>query len=287
MGQHVRRSQGPAHRLRPVRAGSTASRRRPSAARPRRPRSRSSTCRSAARTASCGRSTACTSWSTATSGAQCGLYRVRSKDGGDTFEKPEAPAEAQRQRRARRPRGPARPGRQIAVHRRAATARRCSTRLTASRVPRLWGEDHLLPRMPDGNGFMAGVLGPGGCIYKIDPDGKNWELVSTGYRNRVRRRLQPRRRAVHLRRRHGMGHEHAVVSADARLPGDQRQRVRLAQRLRQMAAVLPRQPAGHLRRRPRLADRHVASATAPSSPPSIRTPCSCATGATASSTPCT
>jgi putative heme-binding domain-containing protein len=37
--------------------------------------------------------------------------------------------------------------------------------------------------MPDGNGFMVGVLGPGGCIYKVDPDGKNWELVSTGFRN--------------------------------------------------------------------------------------------------------
>ncbi|HMF12969.1 MAG TPA: c-type cytochrome, partial [Gemmataceae bacterium] len=55
--------------------------------------------------------------------------------------------------------------------------------LAGSRVPKLWGEDHLLPRLPDGNGFMRGVLGPGGCIYKVDPDGKNWELFSTGYRN--------------------------------------------------------------------------------------------------------
>jgi putative heme-binding domain-containing protein len=55
--------------------------------------------------------------------------------------------------------------------------------LSGSRVPRHWGEDHLLPRMPDGNGFMAGVLGPGGCIYKVDPDGKNWELLSVGFRN--------------------------------------------------------------------------------------------------------
>jgi putative heme-binding domain-containing protein len=55
--------------------------------------------------------------------------------------------------------------------------------LAGSRVPKLWGEDHLLPRMPDGNNFMAGVLGPGGCIYKVDPEGKDWELVSTGYRN--------------------------------------------------------------------------------------------------------
>jgi putative heme-binding domain-containing protein len=55
--------------------------------------------------------------------------------------------------------------------------------LSGSRVPRAWGEDHLLPRMPDGRGFMRGVLGPGGCIYRVDPEGKSWELISTGYRN--------------------------------------------------------------------------------------------------------
>ncbi len=57
------------------------------------------------------------------------------------------------------------------------------TDLTASRVPKHWGEDHLLPRMPDGRGFMAGVLGPGGCVYQVTPDGKEWTLLSTGYRN--------------------------------------------------------------------------------------------------------
>lgn len=57
------------------------------------------------------------------------------------------------------------------------------TQFSTSRVPKLWGEDHLLPRMPDGRGFMRDVLGPGGCIYKIDPTGQEWELVSTGYRN--------------------------------------------------------------------------------------------------------
>ncbi len=50
-------------------------------------------------------------------------------------------------------------------------------------VPRHWGEDHLLPRLPDGNGFMKGVLAPGGCIYNVSPDGKHWELVSNGFRN--------------------------------------------------------------------------------------------------------
>jgi putative heme-binding domain-containing protein len=55
--------------------------------------------------------------------------------------------------------------------------------LAASRVPERWGEDHLLPRLPDGNGFMKGVLGPGGAIYNVTPDGKSWELVSVGFRN--------------------------------------------------------------------------------------------------------
>ena len=52
-----------------------------------------------------------------------------------------------------------------------------------TKVPPHWGEDHLLPRLPDGNGFMAGVMGPGGCIYNVTPDGKTWELFSVGFRN--------------------------------------------------------------------------------------------------------
>jgi putative heme-binding domain-containing protein len=52
-----------------------------------------------------------------------------------------------------------------------------------TRVPPVWGEDHLLPRLPDGNGFMKGVLGPGGAIYNVSPDGKQWELFSVGFRN--------------------------------------------------------------------------------------------------------
>jgi putative heme-binding domain-containing protein len=57
------------------------------------------------------------------------------------------------------------------------------TKISSSRVPRIWGEDQLLPRMPDGRGFMAGVLAPGGAFYRVDPDGENWELLSVGTRN--------------------------------------------------------------------------------------------------------
>ncbi|MES2696708.1 MAG: c-type cytochrome, partial [Verrucomicrobiota bacterium] len=52
-----------------------------------------------------------------------------------------------------------------------------------SQVPAIWGEDHLLPRMPDGRGFMREVMAPGGIIYKVSPDGKSFEAFSSGYRN--------------------------------------------------------------------------------------------------------
>jgi putative heme-binding domain-containing protein len=52
-----------------------------------------------------------------------------------------------------------------------------------SQVPRHWGEDHLLPRMPDGRGFMRDVLAPGGIIYRFTPDGKSFEAYSSGFRN--------------------------------------------------------------------------------------------------------
>jgi putative heme-binding domain-containing protein len=55
------------------------------------------------------------------------------------------------------------------------------TEIDTSRVPRSWDEDRLLPR-PQGK-FMRGVRAPGGWIARIDPDGKQWELMATGFRN--------------------------------------------------------------------------------------------------------
>ena len=57
------------------------------------------------------------------------------------------------------------------------------TQFDSSRVPLNWSEDHLLPRLWDGNGFMKGVLGPGGWIARLDPEGKHWELIAVGFRN--------------------------------------------------------------------------------------------------------
>jgi putative heme-binding domain-containing protein len=52
-----------------------------------------------------------------------------------------------------------------------------------SPVRQVWGDDHLLPRMPDGRGHNRHVLAPGGIIYRLDPDGKNFEIYASGFRN--------------------------------------------------------------------------------------------------------
>ncbi|MDA7887993.1 DUF1080 domain-containing protein [Akkermansiaceae bacterium] len=46
-----------------------------------------------------------------------------------------------------------------------------------------WSDDHLLPRMPDGRGHNRDRLAPGGIIYRVDPDGKNFETFANGFRN--------------------------------------------------------------------------------------------------------
>lgn len=57
------------------------------------------------------------------------------------------------------------------------------TDVNRSRVPLRWGEDHLLTRMPDGRGHNRDRLAPGGIIYRFSPDGRQWELWSSGFRN--------------------------------------------------------------------------------------------------------
>ena len=52
-----------------------------------------------------------------------------------------------------------------------------------SRVPANWDEDLLIPRMWDAGGHAVGILAPGGYVVSTDPDGKQWEIWSSGYRN--------------------------------------------------------------------------------------------------------
>ncbi len=110
-----------------------------------------------------------------------GLYRVRDTDGDDKFDE----VKLLRKLSGGGEHGPhaivASPdGKTLTI----VSGNQCKvTDLDGSRVPMDWSEDHLIPRLWDGNGFMKGVLAPGGWIAKTDPDGKTWELQATGFRN--------------------------------------------------------------------------------------------------------
>ena len=53
----------------------------------------------------------------------------------------------------------------------------------SSPVAKIWGDDHLLPRMPDGRGHNRHVLSPGGIVYRVSRDGKEFEIFAAGFRN--------------------------------------------------------------------------------------------------------
>ncbi len=55
--------------------------------------------------------------------------------------------------------------------------------VTDSFPAKVWDEDQLLPRNPDGNGHAANVFAPGGWIARFKPDGTSLQLVSMGKRN--------------------------------------------------------------------------------------------------------
>ena len=108
-----------------------------------------------------------------------GLYRVRDTDGDDQLDS----LELLRPLTGRGEHGPhaillAPDGKSLYIIGGNGTT---MTEMATSRVPRVWDEDQLLPRVQ--GRFMRGVRAPGGFVARIDPDGKDWELVATGFRN--------------------------------------------------------------------------------------------------------
>jgi putative heme-binding domain-containing protein len=51
------------------------------------------------------------------------------------------------------------------------------------RMPKTWGEDHLLPVIEDPNGHAVGIRAPGGWVARTDANGERWELWCGGMRN--------------------------------------------------------------------------------------------------------
>ena len=111
-----------------------------------------------------------------------GLYRVTDSNGGDNLDK----VELLRAMDARGDHGvhavvPSPDGKSLFLI--TGNSTKPTELAETSQVPQIWGEDHLLPSFPDGRGHNRGVLAPGGIIYRVDPDGKNFEAYANGFRN--------------------------------------------------------------------------------------------------------
>ncbi|TDQ15093.1 putative heme-binding domain-containing protein [Algoriphagus boseongensis] len=55
--------------------------------------------------------------------------------------------------------------------------------MNSYRLPRVWNEDNLFPLIKDPRGHANSRMAPGGWIARIDPEGKDWELIGAGFRN--------------------------------------------------------------------------------------------------------
>ena len=54
-----------------------------------------------------------------------------------------------------------------------------------SRQPPVWQKDTLLQALPDAMGHATTIKAPGGWISRISPDGKEWTMIASGFRNPV------------------------------------------------------------------------------------------------------
>ena len=51
--------------------------------------------------------------------------------------------------------------------------------------PAVWEQDSLLPAMPDPMGHAVTIKPPAGWICRISPDGSDWTMIASGFRNAV------------------------------------------------------------------------------------------------------
>jgi putative heme-binding domain-containing protein len=111
-----------------------------------------------------------------------GLYRVRDTNGDDKFDQVELLKKFEESGGEHGPHavvlGPDKKSLYVVV----GNQTQLPEGYNVSRVPEVWGEDQLLPRIY-GRGFMKGAQAPRGWIAKTDKDGKQWEIMATGFRN--------------------------------------------------------------------------------------------------------
>ena len=147
-----------------------------------------------------------------------------------------AAPQARRRRRARPARRGPGPGRQVALRRR----RQRHRPPQAGRVDGPADVGRGQPPAADARRprVHARREGPRRLHLPRQPRRQGLDPAVDGLPERLRHRLQPRGRPVHVRLRHGVGHERPLVPADPRLQLGDRGRLRLPQRRRQVAGLL-------------------------------------------------
>ncbi|MCY2960119.1 MAG: c-type cytochrome [Planctomycetota bacterium] len=123
-------------------------------------------------------------------GRVCGLYRLRDTNGDDQLDT----SELLRDLRGSGEHGPhaVRLGPDGALWVIAGNHTDLPEPLDASRLPRTWAEDLLLPRIDDPRGHAVGRMAPGGWIARTDENGAHWEIVVGGFRNAYDIAFDPR-----------------------------------------------------------------------------------------------
>ncbi len=117
---------------------------------------------------------------TRNSASGCGVFRLLDTDGDDTFDKLIELKKLGELAGEHGPHAiiPAPDGKHLYVV--IGNQTKVPSDYTHSRVPEFWGEDQLLPSLQYSS---KGAEAPLGHIAQIDPEGKTWEVVATGFRN--------------------------------------------------------------------------------------------------------
>jgi putative heme-binding domain-containing protein len=118
----------------------------------------------------------------ASDGKAFGLFRLTSKDGGDTFDNCEKLRDWKGGAGEHGAHGIVlgKDGKLYVV---AGNFVDLPTDALPTSPYRNFGDDLALPRAEDGNGFGAGRKPPGGYVVRLDKDGKNAEIIAAGQRN--------------------------------------------------------------------------------------------------------
>lgn len=112
-----------------------------------------------------------------------GLYRIRDNDGDDTYDEFKLLKKLQ-------------PGYEHSAHNIIKTEDGKGLYLVSgnygtipkdvpSLQPPVWDKDSLLPSMPDQMGHAVSIKVPAGWVSRISPDGSEWTMISSGFRNPV------------------------------------------------------------------------------------------------------